>query len=396
MSSSSAGAATLACRWGSCWRERVATWHSSTPTKAVSRPCAWAGCRSSSTAPSPFCVKRSTGRCTSSMRWTLWTSRSTSSSRSERRSTSTSAHATNRSSISRPCWRRISDGDTRLSSAALSSPAPRASWAATSHHSTQRSASPIARNESRRDMRSPSSTRLPQIVSGLTDDAVEGALRLFGVLTDRLLTVEVEEAELAKLFLNSWRYFQFAIANQFFMIAEDRDCGLLPDPSSDDRWLRPSLRLPTAGPHRRTVSPERHDAALGFRALAVPSRTRGDGGQRGPCRIHRRPALHRTRSPHEDRRDSRDGVQARDRRHARLTRVQAEEAAHVLGRALSLRTRSPRTRASSPWNNSLRRATSSCSGLRRRVSGASISQPEKVVIDVWGFFGDRVPVPAEL
>ena len=41
-------------------------------------------------------------------------------------------------------------------------------------------------------------------------------------LTDRLLTVEVEEAELAKLFLNSWRYIQFAIANQFFMIAEDR------------------------------------------------------------------------------------------------------------------------------------------------------------------------------
>lgn len=64
--------------------------------------------------------------------------------------------------------------------------------------------------------------RLPQIVSGLTEDAVDGALDLFGVLTDRLLTVEVEEAELAKLFLNSWRYIQFAIANQFFMIAEDR------------------------------------------------------------------------------------------------------------------------------------------------------------------------------
>jgi UDP-N-acetyl-D-mannosaminuronic acid dehydrogenase len=64
--------------------------------------------------------------------------------------------------------------------------------------------------------------RLPQIVSGLTDDATEGALALFGRLTDRLLTVEVEEAELAKLFLNSWRYIQFAIANQFYMIAQDR------------------------------------------------------------------------------------------------------------------------------------------------------------------------------
>ena len=64
--------------------------------------------------------------------------------------------------------------------------------------------------------------KLPQIVSGLTDEAVDGAVRLFGRLTDRLLTVGVEEAELAKLFLNSWRYIQFAIANQFFMIAEDR------------------------------------------------------------------------------------------------------------------------------------------------------------------------------
>ena len=63
--------------------------------------------------------------------------------------------------------------------------------------------------------------KLPQIVSGLTDEATDGALALFGRLTNRLLTVEVEEAELAKLFLNSWRYIQFAIANQFYMIAED-------------------------------------------------------------------------------------------------------------------------------------------------------------------------------
>lgn len=64
--------------------------------------------------------------------------------------------------------------------------------------------------------------KLPQIVSGLTEEAVDGALALFGVLTDRLLKVEVEEAELAKLYLNSWRYIQFAIANQFYMMAEDR------------------------------------------------------------------------------------------------------------------------------------------------------------------------------
>ena len=33
-----------------------------------------------------------------------------------------------------------------------------------------------------------------------------------------------EEAELAKLFTNAWRYIKFATANQFYMIAND--CGL--------------------------------------------------------------------------------------------------------------------------------------------------------------------------
>lgn len=64
--------------------------------------------------------------------------------------------------------------------------------------------------------------RLPQVVSGFSEEAVEGALRLWKNLTDRLIVVEVEEAELTKLFLNAWRYIQFAIANQFFMMAEER------------------------------------------------------------------------------------------------------------------------------------------------------------------------------
>jgi UDP-N-acetyl-D-mannosaminuronic acid dehydrogenase len=64
--------------------------------------------------------------------------------------------------------------------------------------------------------------RLPQIVSGFSDDAVAAALRLFARLTERTIVVGVEEAELAKLFLNSWRYIQFATANQFYMLAEER------------------------------------------------------------------------------------------------------------------------------------------------------------------------------
>jgi UDP-N-acetyl-D-mannosaminuronic acid dehydrogenase len=63
--------------------------------------------------------------------------------------------------------------------------------------------------------------RLPQIVSGLSPAAVDAAERLFGYLTDKTIVVEVEEAELAKLFLNSARYIHFAVANQFFMMAEE-------------------------------------------------------------------------------------------------------------------------------------------------------------------------------
>jgi UDP-N-acetyl-D-mannosaminuronic acid dehydrogenase len=64
-------------------------------------------------------------------------------------------------------------------------------------------------------------TELPQIVGARTERAAARAAALFGVLTDALLHVSPEEAELAKLFTNSWRYLKFAIANQFFMMAND-------------------------------------------------------------------------------------------------------------------------------------------------------------------------------
>lgn len=62
---------------------------------------------------------------------------------------------------------------------------------------------------------------LPQIVSGRTTRAVERAEKLFRTLTSEVVRLEPEEAELAKLFTNAWRYVKFATANQFFMIAND-------------------------------------------------------------------------------------------------------------------------------------------------------------------------------
>lgn len=62
---------------------------------------------------------------------------------------------------------------------------------------------------------------LPQIVSGRTADTVQRASRLFGHLTRSVVSIGVEEAELAKLFTNTWRYIRFAAANQLYMMATE-------------------------------------------------------------------------------------------------------------------------------------------------------------------------------
>jgi UDP-N-acetyl-D-mannosaminuronic acid dehydrogenase len=63
--------------------------------------------------------------------------------------------------------------------------------------------------------------KLPQIVAGFTEPAVAHAHALFRRLGVETVEVTVQEAELAKLFSNAWRYIQFAIANQFYMIATE-------------------------------------------------------------------------------------------------------------------------------------------------------------------------------
>jgi len=62
---------------------------------------------------------------------------------------------------------------------------------------------------------------LPQIISSFTDEGVKRASELFSLFTQDLIVVDPMEAELAKLFTNSWRYLKFAVANQFYMIAND-------------------------------------------------------------------------------------------------------------------------------------------------------------------------------
>jgi UDP-N-acetyl-D-mannosaminuronic acid dehydrogenase len=63
---------------------------------------------------------------------------------------------------------------------------------------------------------------LPQIISARRPQGVERASRLFRLLTSRLVVMSPEEAELAKLFTNVWRYIKFATANQLYMMANDQ------------------------------------------------------------------------------------------------------------------------------------------------------------------------------
>jgi len=63
---------------------------------------------------------------------------------------------------------------------------------------------------------------LPQIVSAFEPEAFDRARELFLRLTPIVIELQPAEAELAKLFTNSWRYLNFAISNQFYVLSQER------------------------------------------------------------------------------------------------------------------------------------------------------------------------------
>lgn len=119
--------------------------------------------------------------------------------------------------------------------------------------------------------------QLPQIVASRTPRGLERASKLFSLLTPELIPLSVEEAELAKLFTNAWRYIRFAAANQLYMIASDLGLdyerirqGLVRDyPRADDLapaglTAGPCLLKDTAGLARANAN-----FTLGRAAIAV-------------------------------------------------------------------------------------------------------------------------------
>jgi UDP-N-acetyl-D-mannosaminuronic acid dehydrogenase len=61
---------------------------------------------------------------------------------------------------------------------------------------------------------------LPQIVAAYEPEALERAHQLFSIITSTIIELSPLEAELAKLFTNSWRYLNFAVSNQFYILAQ--------------------------------------------------------------------------------------------------------------------------------------------------------------------------------
>jgi UDP-N-acetyl-D-mannosaminuronic acid dehydrogenase len=62
--------------------------------------------------------------------------------------------------------------------------------------------------------------KMPQIVSGTSPEAEEEAAALFQLIAPELVRVKPMEAEFVKLFNNAYRYIEFAVANQFYLIAK--------------------------------------------------------------------------------------------------------------------------------------------------------------------------------
>jgi UDP-N-acetyl-D-mannosaminuronic acid dehydrogenase len=60
---------------------------------------------------------------------------------------------------------------------------------------------------------------LPQIIGANSDRAFHRSAELFAKFGVKIIRTTPEEAELVKLFTNSWRYIKFAAANEFWMIA---------------------------------------------------------------------------------------------------------------------------------------------------------------------------------
>jgi UDP-N-acetyl-D-mannosaminuronic acid dehydrogenase len=61
---------------------------------------------------------------------------------------------------------------------------------------------------------------MPQLLSGTSPEAEKEAADLFGMIAPQIIALKPMEAEFAKLYNNAYRYIEFAVTNQFYLIAK--------------------------------------------------------------------------------------------------------------------------------------------------------------------------------
>ena len=61
---------------------------------------------------------------------------------------------------------------------------------------------------------------MPQVVSGTTPEAEREAADLFERIAPEVVVLSPIEAEFGKLFANAYRYIEFAVTNEFYLIAK--------------------------------------------------------------------------------------------------------------------------------------------------------------------------------
>jgi UDP-N-acetyl-D-mannosaminuronic acid dehydrogenase len=63
--------------------------------------------------------------------------------------------------------------------------------------------------------------KLPQIISGISSKSINESKKLFKLICKKTIVTSILEAELIKLFSNAWRYINFSVSNEFYMICEN-------------------------------------------------------------------------------------------------------------------------------------------------------------------------------
>lgn len=93
--------------------------------------------------------------------------------------------------------------------------------------------------------------QIPQIIGSLDEMSAKKAAEVFEKIAPEILFTKPRSAELAKLFCNMYRYIDFAIGNEFMMIAESYGCDIYEVLGLVNKdYKRGNLKSPgfTAGP----------------------------------------------------------------------------------------------------------------------------------------------------